>query len=443
MDHLCVEPKLMNEFLSILHFFNLHLFPHLSDLTFSSVGTEAAPTISIWLRPTLKHLDVDLTDPSENVCNFMVKSLSQQTPGLTSLSKMFSRLDFSPLVIVDALATGIQGLLHLTLLSSEWQVMFRPSLWSQLAVLPALEELDGFQVNQVSAMDFPFDVNTWSTSLSLRLDSSFQSLKCFTGTTPCWLVAEIFQLSRMSSLEQLYLMVTGMPQSEDISFLPVHSDHRHLETIVLNFCDWTFPPSSFDHFRPPSCLEGLAIWTRDVLPINNRQLLDLCNTLPCLKYLELGPCHHPTTVPYITLEVIPGLVKACPKLEDLYLFLDTNLSSVCSFDGYTSLTHNLNSLDFGASPVENALEVAAFLSILFPSDHLTPVINDDPFQHFYNWEIPELPDDAVTADRAEKWSEVKEMLNLLQRRLMGRDRRRKSKLLKLQSKLRDQADGQE
>ncbi len=429
---------LINEFLSILHFFNLQLFPRLSNLMFIGAGGEAAPTISIWLRPTLKCLDVELTSPSENVCNFMLKSLSQQTPRLTSLSIWFDRLGFSLFVAVDALAIGIQGLLHLTCFKSDWEVIFWPSLWSQLAVLPALEELESLHVDGMPGTDFPFDANTWSTLLSSQLDSSFQSLEVFTGPMPYWLVAEVFQSSRVPSLKHLNLMVTGMPQSEDI-ILPVHSDHSHLGSIVLNICDWTPPPSSFDQFRPPSCLEVLAIWTQDVLPISNRQLLNLCGTLPRLKCLELAPySHYSTRVPHITLKVIPRLVNTCPKLEDLHLFLDTNLSSVHSFDGHTSLSHGLNHLNFGISPVKDALEVAAFLSILFPSSCLTPRINDGDSDHYFGWDFPS--DDAVTADRAEEWSEVKRMLNLLQRRMMGalrgRDQRKKSKL-------RDQADGQQ
>ncbi len=47
-----------------------------------------------------------------------------------------------------------------------------------------LESLACLRINGMPDVDLPFDSDTWSTSLSMQWDSSFQSLKVFDGRMP-------------------------------------------------------------------------------------------------------------------------------------------------------------------------------------------------------------------------------------------------------------------
>ncbi len=88
--------------------------------------------------------------------------------------------------------------------------------------------------------------------------------------------------------------------------------------------------------------------------------------------------------------------------------------------GYASLSHRLSTLNFGASQVQDSLEVAAFLSILFPSARLAPRINEnDSYRTCFGTWGAGFYRDMVLRKRMDEWTRVKETLNLLQRRATG------------------------
>lgn len=92
---------------------------------------------------------------------------------------------------------------------------------------------------------------------------------------------------------------------------------------------------------------------------------------PRLRDLHLGPRLHSESFSGFTLEGLLHLADRCTDLQSLYLFFEAWAeSSSTERPGRGITCPSMTSFGVGDSPVDDTLEIAAFLSDVFPNAHI-------------------------------------------------------------------------
>jgi hypothetical protein len=87
----------------------------------------------------------------------------------------------------------------------------------------------------------------------------------------------------------------------------------------------------------------------------------LSQHLPKLRSLAISSRDRPTSAPSLTLNALLGVVKNCPRIDDIDLVIDAR--RVPSLD--TTTASRLSALDCGHSIFGDPIKTAAFLNSLF------------------------------------------------------------------------------
>ncbi|KAJ7644786.1 hypothetical protein FB45DRAFT_1053451, partial [Roridomyces roridus] len=290
------------------------------------------------------------------------------------------------------------------------------SLDTPFVDLPALVHLGKLQTLTALKIS-PMPVVPYSTMHDQGLFSSLVFADMFFEASDEQLVPEFirtwtnpplssFTVTMAKTLSEQALCAVSAALSE-------HVDHKSLRTLsVKHHVRERGEALTGDIFRPLVCFVNLTmvyILADNGYNLDDALMTELARAWPHLETLNLETIWNDhRQAPLITLFSLRTLASHCPRLRELELTFDAN-SVPEPRPNERQLQFELASLDAAHSPISSAIDVARYLSAVFPN--LTTVCS--AYDEYDMEEEMETEEDKAEFKWSALWREVKALLPAL------------------------------
>ncbi|KLO05100.1 hypothetical protein SCHPADRAFT_1003054 [Schizopora paradoxa] len=175
----------------------------------------------------------------------------------------------------------------------------------------------------------------------------------------------------------------------------------------------TRSPLHYQNLRPVTTmphLQSFQLNFEGVVSLTNAELCSLLARCPSMKILKLN--HEPMDLKQtmLTINVLPMIAKLCPQLEDLALYVNTDVDPLEPSSLFTF--KNLKTIDLGLSILESKGVVARLLAQVLPRGCKlvsNPAFHLDAEDHFaYGDE-----DSDVRDERRNEWVQLSEWISIM------------------------------
>ncbi|KAF8342721.1 uncharacterized protein EI90DRAFT_3030012, partial [Cantharellus anzutake] len=418
----CIHPGLISEFTQAVQFLHSPLFPHLVSLDCVLYGPDATRSSGVWLVTRPSNITLSILDSTEAVYLPVIRSLYHHGASLTSLSLHIGETSGFSEAFNDCFSSVLKQLVNLVCLSADWKFLFTPIVWTCIAQLPSLREINSPFLQKGFRLDI-FGSSAWDGFEPPTLETPFPSLHTIEIAIPSQLAVIVLGYYPLGGVRFLRMLLTDEDDpSTEQSLVQIVTMCTGLHGLLL-----VTPGLKFPVLKLPLSpnLTHLVVCTDGVETINNTDLVNLCSKMPNLEVLGLIPTEVQIHLednnypPGLTLEVIRSIANVCPRLERASLYIDTDVSgSQFSLDDPPlPSNHPLSTLCFAPSQVRNHSEVAMYLCAMFQDAQRTPTIMAPAF-NFYDHFIWDGPHHNTFRDSEVEWGRVAELMHSLRRRVI-------------------------
>jgi len=172
------------------------------------------------------------------------------------------------------------------------------------------------------------------------------------------------------------------------------------------------PPLTYGNLHPLTRMTRLQTFILKyevVVSMTNRELCTLLSQCPSLVALDLNQEPIVLSPTELTINVLPLIAQACPRLADLALYVDTNVKPLetSSLSTFT----NLKSISLGISLLQCRPVVATLLAQVLPEG--CRLISKPSFEQKMEEQFGEPNDVETRAVRRKEWAQVSEWIPIL------------------------------
>jgi len=395
------------------------LFPSLRALSCNNFSVVEAEFVLKTVGETLTYVAIPITPPSLDILasrTFTAELTCLRLEGLPANSQVHHHLaDLAP-VMHAIVKKGV----HLRRL--EVQMNDTATIWPAACQLPLLElDVDLTPVSR--PFDFPATnaKPVLSTLLTLRIRASaFEDVIALLQNASYPRLAHL-NIFFFSSIQPSHFVVASLFSA--IAASCSLTTLKNIELVCENDIDRTEGPIGSDAFQPLlrfGQLERLWLalgWTWDM---NDVLIRDMARAWPRMKTLQLDPANWCSPEGnWITLQGLEPLATHCPELVLFGATIDAR--TVPPMDPTPTLTpvsprraspSMLRNLYLGDSKINDAPQVAAYLSRLFPKIESIAAYQ----KHLLFGDLAEVELDDEEYERAQgrqRWSEVVALVPLM------------------------------
>ncbi|KAF8320595.1 uncharacterized protein EI90DRAFT_2604986 [Cantharellus anzutake] len=307
-----VRYKTVVEFILIAPLFHKPHFPRLTELI-CNCHSPALRALPYWLSPGLLKLELRVNQ-TDALTSLILRTLHEHTPRLTSLSVCFGD-DKSISYASHDLSSMLNALTQLEVFKAQPSLVFEPSMWKELASLPNLRLVETrYQFEHLRKEKF------WHVGTLEDVDDPFPTLECIDGKIPNDLVPKVFGMRGIFKLRHLKIWVLDAPSELTIQtiFQTIPAYYNQLETFSVELSAWESPRHDLTTFVFEH-LKTFSLWTLKPFVIAPDAFVEFTQRHPGLLSLTLN-CEWDTETG-IAPGVVPRILKACPSLRLLHIYL--------------------------------------------------------------------------------------------------------------------------
>lgn len=337
------------------------LLPYLTGLACSFVGTKAPLFLAHVLAPGLTSLTLLLANMGSTTNYESIARSLRLEPQLRSLY-ITGLLDFNSLTysIVSALGESLGMLLSLESFWIESWCLFYPEIWDALAGLPALRSISGLET-----IMFPHP--SQPTDRGIRFDDGkFSSLEWVTLEGPHETLSSLFESTVSSKVNKTRITVLdACREVEAKHLLQSLAQYKNLAILdcAFHLDSFVLTPAFFADIASLGSLTTLRIRSERSIALTDDELGAFAAAMPQLEklHLSIDPLNWEEP-PVATFRAISEIARACPRLQSLGLFINTDPPFIPSIVDGEPIFEKIENLNFGLSSVVDPLRTVTFLA---------------------------------------------------------------------------------